>query len=114
MSEYTPTLEDAKRTYAYIQGGLDHDEGYKPFYQVHEEAVDRLIAEVERAAAARALEEAVIDFESGEVTDQDIKYSTSAPKGWSDACVHDAIVASGPIMDWLRARAAEIREGKNE
>ena len=56
MSDYTPTLEDAKRTYAYIQGGLDHDEGYKPFYQVHEEAFDRMIAEVERAAAARAVQ----------------------------------------------------------
>lgn len=57
MSDYTPTLEDAKRTYAYIQGGLDHDEGYKPFYQVHEEAFDRMIAEVERAAAEKAWDE---------------------------------------------------------
>lgn len=55
--ECTPTLEDAKRTYAYIQGGLDHDDGYTPFYQVHEEAFDRMIAALIREAKAEALEE---------------------------------------------------------
>lgn len=57
--EYTPTLEDAKRTYAYIQGGLDQDEGYTPFYQVHEEAFDRMIAALIREAKAEAWAEAI-------------------------------------------------------
>lgn len=93
MSDYTPTLEDAKRTFAYIQGGLDHDEGYKPFYQVHEEAFDRMIAEVERAAAARALEEAAQSYPF-----------TLMGVG---ATWHEA-------QKVLCERAAEIREGKND
>lgn len=96
MSDYTPTLEDAKRTYAYIQGGLDHDEGYKPFYQVHEEAFDRMIAEVKRAAAARALEEA-----ADEIFVQHAEFDPGKRMAFHRGA--DA------VYDALRARAAEIR-----
>lgn len=48
--KYTPSLEDARQTYAYIRGGLDHDDGYAPFTQVHLEDFDRIIAEVRAEA----------------------------------------------------------------
>lgn len=105
--EYTPTLEDAKRTYAYIQGGLDHDEGYKPFYQVHEEAFDRMIAEVERAAAARALREFAQHLIESVMPEHGSHINmTPYREGLVDG-VNRAVTAAG-------RRAAEIREGKND
>lgn len=50
MSDYTPTEKDVRLTFAYIQGGLDHDDGYEPFYQVHEEEFDRFIRKVRAEA----------------------------------------------------------------
>lgn len=103
MSEYMPTLEDAKRTYAYIQGGLDHDEGYKPFYQVHEEAFDRLIAEVERAAANRVLLELLPVLEEAVAN----AYLCQQDRGVGDEWDDEIARAEAALA---RARAAEIRE----
>ena len=70
---------------------------------------DRMIAEVERAAAARALEEAADDIESRRnepgLVHLDVRYA-----GYYTG------IRSGMESDSkaLRVRAAEIREGKND
>lgn len=87
MSEYVPTTENIRQTFAYIQAGLDDDDGYPFVMHVHVEVFDRWLAEVERAAAARALEEAA---------------SSPIPRE----------VLTNGTRDWLRARAAEYRKGQ--
>ena len=103
MSDYTPTLEDAKRTYAYIQGGLDHDEGYKPFYQVHEDAFDRMIAEVERAAAVKALADAADELERANASPNLIELESRYAGFYSGI---RSTTASN--VEKLRARAAAL------
>ena len=106
MSDYTPTLEDAKRTYAYIQGGLDHDEGYKPFYQVHEEAFDRMIAAIERAAAEKALTEAADELAL--LNDGGKRGLAGHSKSSASAITHRHAVAV------IRARAEAYRQERGE
>ena len=92
--EFTPTEWEVREQYA---GGNIHAEG----------EFDRMIAEVERAAAARALEEAADDIESRRnepgLVHLDVRYA-----GYYTG------IRSGMESDSkaLRARAAEIREGK--
>lgn len=54
MSEYTPTTENVRQTFAYVQAGLDDDDGYPFVTHIHVETFDRWLAEVERAAAEKA------------------------------------------------------------
>ena len=65
MSDYTPTTDEMRNVYASVQalgirsgppGAIEYNHGKAKF--------DRWLAEVERAAAARALEEAADDIES--------------------------------------------------
>ena len=94
--EFTPTEWEVREQYA---GGNIHAEG----------EFDRMIAEVERAAAARALEEAADGIESRRnepgLVHLDVKYA-----GYYTG------IRSGMESDSkaLRVRAAEIREGKSE
>lgn len=92
--EFTPTEWEVREQYA---AG-----------NIHAEAeFDRMIAEVERAAAARALEEAADGIESRRnepgLVHLDVRYA-----GYYTG------IRSGMESDSkaLRARAAEIREGK--
>ena len=94
--EFTPTEWEVREQYA---AG-----------NIHAEAeFDRMIAEVERAAAARALEEAADDIESRRnepgLVHLDVRYA-----GYYTG------IRSGMESDSkaLRVRAAEIREGKND
>lgn len=46
MSEYTPTTENIRQTFAYVRAGLDHDDGYPFVMEFHVEAFDRWLAQV--------------------------------------------------------------------
>lgn len=63
------------------------------------------IAEVERAAAARALAEIAKDSAALEEAARDGMNSRGGPYPWN---------AAKGVRDMLHARAAEIREGKND
>lgn len=76
--------------------------------------LEALIRERERAAAAKALTDAASDWESGTVEHDEIKRASDAPLGWGDASVVDAVMSSGPVMDWLRARAGAYRDEEND
>ena len=78
------------------------------------EKFDAWLAEVERAAAEKALTDAVDDWESGTVEHDEIKHTSDAPLGWGDGSVVDAVMASGPVMTWLRKRAAAYRREETE
>lgn len=62
MSDYTPSEENVRQTFAYIQGGLDHDDGHEPFTQVHLEEFDRFLEATKaraRAVGAMAAQEQI-------------------------------------------------------
>lgn len=73
---------------------------------------DRWLAEELRQAKARALEEAAEAWDNGTVDYFEIKHSSDAPLGWSDESVADAVMSSGPVMDWLRKRAKQIKDNQ--
>lgn len=50
MSEYTPTTENIRQTFAYVRAGLDHDDGYPFVMEFHVEAFDRWLASVKAEA----------------------------------------------------------------
>ena len=50
MSEYTPTTENIRQTFAYVRAGLDHDDGYPFVMEFHVEAFDRWLAQVKAEA----------------------------------------------------------------
>ena len=85
MSKFTPTIEYARTIYARAMR-----QAFIASIGEHREEFNRMIAEVERAAAARALEEAADDLRRPD--------TGAGYDAW----------ASG-VGDWLRARAAEIR-----
>lgn len=87
MSDYVPTTENIRQTFAYVQAGLDDDDGYPFVMHVHIEAFDCWLAEVERAAAEKALTEAADERER----------------------LHGL---PNKTADWLRARAEAYTEGK--
>lgn len=92
MSEYTPTTEEVRRCYGDIHCS-DLDAGSLENHVCPEEAdFNRWLADVERAAAARALEE-VADVLGG---------------------FAGTILNAESASDIVRARAAEIRERKSE
>ena len=103
MSEYTPTIVQGERAY------IDGLAGTSRTREESAAEYRRMIAEVERAAAARALEEAADGIESRRnepgLVHLDVRYA-----GYYTG------IRSGMESDSkaLRVRAAEIREGKNE
>lgn len=88
MSEYTPSVERVRRGWIHHRRLVTRSKA-----RGSGEEFDRMIAEVAREAEARALEGAANDLR---------RPGTGAG--------YDAW-ASG-VGDWLRARAAEVREGK--
>lgn len=60
MSEYTPTTEEVRQTFAYVQAGLDHDDGYPFVMDIHVTEFDRWLAEV-KAEERRLEREHLID-----------------------------------------------------
>lgn len=102
MSEYTPTTDEVETHWADVGFAGDR------------ESFRRWLAEVERSAAYKALTDAVDDWESGTVEHDEIKHTSDAPLGWGDGSVVDAVMASGPVMTWLRKRAAAYRREETE
>lgn len=104
MSEYMRLTEDIRNAYAdmHCPDPLeDHSEGCKA-----DDTFDYWLAEAERAAAARALEEAADQLDLFGVIDLPVDHGRYAERGYNDH-FNDGTSASA---DWLRA--AEIREGK--
>ena len=113
MSEYTPTPNEIRADFITL-----HTRNFDSYtvgrsltseQEVYGDAFDRMIAEVERAAAARALEEAADGIESRRnepgLVHLDLRYA-----GYYTG------IRSGMESDSkaLRVRAAEIREGESE
>ena len=57
MTDEALTTEHVRQTFAYVQAGLDDDDGYPFVMHVHVEAFDAWLSEVERAAAEKAWDE---------------------------------------------------------
>lgn len=112
MTDYTPSTENILNCYAYSSEGYDGSLAI-PERQSKAE-FGRWLAEVERAAAAKALTDAADDWESGTVEHDEIKHTSDAPLGWGDGSVVDAVMSSGPVMTWLRKRAATYRREETE
>lgn len=96
MTDYLPTTDEVRGSLVFLNKHFaeQHADVDVDLLVVESETAaqfDRMIAEVERAAAARALEEATSSFEA----------TTHA---WGKLA----------MIEHLRARAAEIREGKND
>lgn len=100
MSEYTPTLDEVREDWCRVAGQV-----FDPDAQVRREkrvaAFNRMIAEVERAAVARALAWAAEHLSDG-LRYEDILEINS----WEAVTV-----CAG---DYLRARAAEYRKGEGD
>ena len=111
MTEYIPTLDEVRDKYADARVGIGEwtrfDESVKQAVESAYAEFDRMIASVERAAAARALEEAADDIESRRnepgLVHLDVRYA-----GYYTG------IRSGMESDSkaLRVRAAEIRGGE--
>lgn len=92
MSEYTPTTDEVQDYYVHGQfadpemSEQEHVEAFNRWLAAHD-------AEVGRAAAARALEEAASDW-------------AADPDAWGDN--------EKDYRNELRARAAELREGRGQ
>lgn len=96
LSEYTPTTVEVRNEWAGSRAdsyalAVEHADA------IAEAEFDRWLAEVERTAAAQALEEAADEINLSALLDR-----------W---VIHNA-EASAEV--WLRARAAEIRKGKSD
>lgn len=106
MSDYVPTIDEVRDRYADARVGIGEwtrfDESVNLAVEEAYAEFDRMIAEVERAAAERALEGAAEDVEGIKNAARD-GMNKFGPYPWH---------AAEGVADWLRARAAEIREGK--
>lgn len=104
MSEYTPTVDEVREVFADGRTGIGEwtrfDDSVKRAVEEAHAEYDRMISGVERAAAARALAWAAEHLSDG-LRYEDILEINS----W------EAVTVCAGI---LRARAAEIREGKSE
>ncbi|MCW2287018.1 hypothetical protein EDF60_1669 [Leucobacter luti] len=113
MSEYTPTGEESRECYASSGDGLDFKRRFNERLVEH----DRMIAEVERAAAEKALTAAADEEER--VSQQ---YALTADgmrdrKEWADSNRYANYAAGhAATAHALRARAAAHRrnEGEND
>ena len=69
MTEYVPTTENIRQTFAYVQAGLDDDEGYPFVMEFHLEAFDRWLEQhdielmKEARNAYKKLEQAISDMQ---------------------------------------------------
>ena len=103
MSDFVPDVGEVRDSLVYLNKNHAKQYGDVDLMVVGSETAaqfDRMIASVERAAAARALEEAADEIfvqHSEPDTDKRMAFNRGA----------DA------VYDALRARAAEIREGKS-
>jgi len=50
MTDYTPTTEEVRQTFAYVQAGLDHDDGYPFVMDIPVANFDRWLAEMKAEA----------------------------------------------------------------
>lgn len=111
MSEYIPTLDEVRDKYADSRVGIGEwtrfDESVKQAVESAYAEFDRMIAEVERAAAARALREFAQHLIESVMPEHGSHINmTPYREGLVDG-VNRAVTAAG-------RRAAEIREGKND
>jgi hypothetical protein len=95
--EYTPTTEEVRREYAAGRGRM----GLAIDLDTHSD-FNRWLAQVERAAAVKALREAADEWQT---------------KGWADTPRHadriaDRMGASQYALNWMRARADRIESGE--
>ena len=93
MNDYTPTTDEVRDSLVHLNKYYAEQYGDVDLLVVESETAaqfDRWLAEVERAAAEKALEEAADAWHA--------EHSGTRPVPYN----------------WLRARAAEIREGKND
>lgn len=99
MTARTPATKDVRDAYMSNQGLKDRS---GPEF-------DRWLAEVERAAAEKALLEAAEEIDTAEDRQQFKNPTEAAPLGWTDESIADALDTSGVITDWLRNRAEMYR-----
>ena len=104
MTKYTPTVDEVRDRYADGRTGIGEwtrfDESVKRAVEEAYAEFDRMIAEVEREAAARALEEAASWMQDG-VGEAYNPSETDYAQQKREAKARRA---------WLRARAAEYRK----
>lgn len=108
MNDSPDIRDDDRLTLETIDRALREAFGYSAEYRTA--LLNDWLAKPVRKAKAKALEEAVDEWESGNVDFQEIKYLSSAPLGWSDKAVSDSIMGTGPFIDWLRNRAQQLKE----
>lgn len=136
MNEYTPTTDKVRDRYADARVGIGEwtrfDESVKRAVEDAYAEFDRMIAEVERAAAARARGEAIIETVQAHRDLHKTYGSTSACRGGvggqaltshcAEICynagAHEKEMEAWQrleveAIEYSRARAAEIREGKS-
>lgn len=94
MSDYTPTTDEVREDFAYPW------EGFKQDREGRLAAFDRWLADHDREAAARALEEAADDWQRGEWA--------NAPRRLDQ--VQERIANGQHVGDWIRARAARLTD----
>lgn len=103
MTDYTPTTENVRQTFAYIQAGLDDDDGYPFVMHVHVEAFDRWLASVERAVAAKALTDAADELERANASPNLIELESRYGGFYSG--IRSSTASN---VETLRARAAAL------
>jgi hypothetical protein len=80
MSEYTPDTENIRQTFAYVQAGLDDDEGYPFVMHVHVAEFDRWLASVKADAYRTGYNKATAD-----IVDEDRSRKAKAD-AWDEGC----------------------------
>ena len=137
MTEYIPTLDEVRDKYADARVGIGEwtrfDESVKQAVESAYAEFDRMIAEVERAAAARARGEAIIETVQAHRNLHKTYGSTSACRGGiggqalTSHCAEICYNADAhqkemeawqkleiEAIEYSRARAAEIRGGESK
>lgn len=104
MSEYTPTADEVRQSFATNPPG----DKWHPHREVHREAFDRWLAEVRRQAAEEALLKAADAFEGGEINIEIFGDSVEARLWRMSNQTRSSLVKS------LRARAAAYRREETE
>lgn len=83
MNEYRPTTENIRQTFAYVQAGLDDDDGYPFVMHVHVEEFDRWLA----AEKAEAWDEGALwsAVECGAIPDERVQWLTASENPYREA-----------------------------
>jgi hypothetical protein len=114
MSDYTPTIGHVQDSYCHVQQEVFNVRGDEAHKQFHAE-FDRMIAEVERAAAEKALTDAATDVE--DLVDG---YESTADEmrgrgEWADSNRYSNYSAGlNMAVTRLRARAEAYRQERGE